>query len=566
MGAEGSSFLNSVTIDSSPILSTEDWALHHAQQTDGDEAQLSVFIDSGHGTAGHGRLEVVARHLARHRHPALLRRVAWLPGPTAHLFTEKASPLAVVRRQQAPQAVCLGLQDLALALQFLHSTAGCYHGSLTLASVFVTPHGRWRLAGLETLAKLQLVEQEIARDVQALGLLVTQLLADSTDREALAFREFASSRMLVPDVSRLPSLAAVLAQPYFQQSYLTVVGFLRDLPLHPLPEREAFMLSLPDLLRDLPPAVVGLQLVPLLLGRFVLMDPTAREKLLPHLLCPQESEELGPAPPGLQPVLPLAQWRESVVPQLRTMFLVPDTQVRLVLLRHFPQYCRALDRDTLADEVLPALLQGLRDTDPALVAATLRALAELVPILGPHIVIGSNRTKIFSDGSPGRGPPVPPEVSLRAGRGPGPPGLVCPQEGPGEEAFDWQDWSDQDEAATAASETEEPVDVFAARSSALASNVEMMIKNVEDLDIMKLDVKVSKAKTHKVEDVDFFADMKPEIVKPASALEEFEEKLKTRSSPERRWLPAEGVAGEGEGGDWGEASLDWEQEASPALH
>ena len=82
--------------------------------------------------------------------------------------------------------------------------------------MFVTPHGRWRLAGLEGLAKFQLKEQERARDiqvcrssiyarglsknkrknsVQALGLLITQLLADSSDREAAAFREFARTQV-----------------------------------------------------------------------------------------------------------------------------------------------------------------------------------------------------------------------------------------------------------------------------------------------------------------------------------------------------------------------------------
>ena len=34
MGAEGSSFLAGVTIDSSPILTTQDWSLHHAQVKD----------------------------------------------------------------------------------------------------------------------------------------------------------------------------------------------------------------------------------------------------------------------------------------------------------------------------------------------------------------------------------------------------------------------------------------------------------------------------------------------------------------------------------------------------
>ena len=108
--------------------------------------------------------------------------------------------------------------------------------------------------------------------------------------------------------------------------------------------------------------------------------------------------------------------------------------------------------------------------------------------------------------------------------------------------FDWHDnWEDEDEEDGDGKKDGEELEVeeedtFAARSSKLTSNVEMMIKNVEDLDIMKLDVKVSKLKTHKVEDVDFFADMKPDIPKAASALEQFEEKLKIVESPKKHSL------------------------------
>ena len=114
------------------------------------------------------------------------------------------------------------------------------------------------------------------------------------------------------------------------------------------------------------------------------------------------------------------------------MFLVPDTQVRLTLLRHFPNYCRAVDRDTMIDDILPALLLGLKDTNSQLVSATLRALADLVPILGPEVVVGSNRTKIFSDGSPGKAKPEgPPSGGLGLGLAqhapPTPPALFVPR-------------------------------------------------------------------------------------------------------------------------------------------
>ena len=108
--------------------------------------------------------------------------------------------------------------------------------------------------------------------------------------------------------------------------------------------------------------------------------------------------------------------------------------------------------------------------------------------------------------------------------------------------FDWHDnWEDEDEEDGDGKKDGEELEVeeedtFSARSSTLTSNVEMMIKNVEDLDIMKLDVKVSKLKTHKVEDVGFFADMKPDIPKAASALEQFEEKLKIVESPKKHSL------------------------------
>jgi len=46
------------------------------------------------------------------------------------------------------------------------------------------------------------------------------------------------------------------------------------------------------------------------------------------------------------------------------------------------------------------LLVGIKDTNEQLVSATLRALADLIPLLGAATVIGGKRAKLFTDGRP----------------------------------------------------------------------------------------------------------------------------------------------------------------------
>lgn len=100
--------------------------------------------------------------------------------------------------------------------------------------------------------------------------------------------------------------------------------------------------------------------------------------------------------------MPENLFKEKIIPLLLNIFHVRDMQIRLVLLKFFPNYVELFTEGQLEDVVLPLVLLGIRDTNDEMVAQTLKALAVLVPIMGATKVIGKNRKKVFSDGSPSK--------------------------------------------------------------------------------------------------------------------------------------------------------------------
>lgn len=551
MGAEASNLgPGSYKCHDSPVSSWPDYCLYNCE--DVIQSPLSLFTTSEF-SAGCS-LEKLSLRLKQYRHPNILHFISW--SSKGCLVTERVTPLTVAGASIEEESVCLGLLELCQAVSFLHQ-AGVSHGNICQGSVFITREGRWRLGGLESSEPVN--PGAVAKDVQALGLMITELLVNCQLEESKKFIEYSKNNLLLPDIRRIPSVETILNNEFFTQPLPNIFKFLNNFPIQSAEAREEFFRSLSSRLSRLPPSVIGKELVPLMLTRYVMLDSKAHQYLIPRLLVPQSDQSL----------LPLPQYLTHVVPQLRLLLMVPDTTVRLTLLTHLPNIMNHLDQVTLT-EFLPFLLQGMRDTDPAIVSSTLRCLADLVPILGPEVVVGSNRTKIFSDRSPTK------ERKIYEKTGPQAPvnniqEKMEKETSEGDGGDNWDDWEEGENEHEKIEKIENDDDSIhnqlnkldwggeeSLRGVDITSNVAKLLKNVEELDIMKLDVKVSKLKSAKLEDgggdIDYFADMTPQITREVSSLDKFEAQLKSNTGLDKFAVEMEDD-GNNEDDGWGEE--DW---------
>lgn len=194
-----------------------------------------------------------------------------------------------------------------------------------------------------------------------------------------------------------PKLSAILLHSYFNHEFITIHSFLSELPLKNQQEKQQFFTGLIDRLRKFDEIIVASQLANTLLSRIVLLDSSAQLCVLPYLLKPK-TDDIVPS------LFTVPIFEKFIIPKLKQVFCVRDTQIRLILLEYFNFYINLFSKDDLKENILPQLLLGIKDRNDILVATTLRCLADLVGILGSEIVIGSNRLRIFADGRP-QGPP-----------------------------------------------------------------------------------------------------------------------------------------------------------------
>lgn len=434
MGNDQSKHLKGLEIDKKAAEVTDFWSIYSGEVKNENSLTTSITIFQGEPVvtgqlwSNKSPLQRATRNFMIYRHPSILRFItSWEKGSVHYLATERCKSLNTVLATQNDTQICLGLRNILCALSFLVENANMCHLNVCTTSIYVSSSGAWRIGGFEHLWPKKEITQtllersqsyryknaidkdETKRDTTlaieqyAFGVLCEEIL--SSRKESLTipfvdeFRKYCAEHLRNANAKNRPTLSAILTHPYFNQEFIKIHSFLTELPLKGQTEKQTFFTGLVERLREFDEIVVATELMDLILSRMVLLNETAKLCVIPYILQPYDETETSST--SIAPLFSTETFTKFVTPKIQKLFLVRDIQIRLILLEYFPDYMNYFpNNEILSDHILPQLLLGIKDTNDEIVSATLRCLADLVPVLGSAVVIGRNRGRIFADGKP----------------------------------------------------------------------------------------------------------------------------------------------------------------------
>uniref|UniRef100_A0A2K5ZJS2 SCY1 like pseudokinase 3 n=1 Tax=Mandrillus leucophaeus TaxID=9568 RepID=A0A2K5ZJS2_MANLE len=364
MGSENSA-LKSYTLKEPPFILPSGLAVYPAVLQDGKFA--SVFV---YKRENEDKVNKAAKHLKTLRHPCLLRFLSCtVEADGIHLVTERVQPLEVALETLSSAEVCAGIYDILLALIFLHDRGQLTHNNVCLSSVFVSEDGHWKLGAMETVCKISQATPEFLRSIQSIR-----------DPASIPPEEMSPEFTTLPEChghardafsfgTLVESLLTILNEQVSADVLSSFQQTLHSTLLNPIPNCRPALCTL-------------------LSHEFFRNDFLEVVNFLKSLTLKSEEEKTEFFKFLLDRVSCLSE--ELIASRLVPLLLNQLVFAEPVAVKSFLPHLLGPKK----------VLLGLRDTSDSIVAITLHSLAVLVSLLGPEVVVGGERTKIFKRTAP----------------------------------------------------------------------------------------------------------------------------------------------------------------------
>jgi len=409
------------------------WSLHRGKHRTTGESVAIFSCDTKDG-ASQTQLDIAraaVKRLKTLRHPSVLTYLHSVETDKCVLLaTEPVEPLQehleqlLDRGPKRENYLAWGIFQVCRALAFLNNDAKLKHNNLHAASVFVTPSGDWKLAGLESVCgvdqepPLQILPScnrylapenndsskartasSWASDVWGLGCLIWEVyngalpamenlgkLGDIAKSLQATYKECVGS-----NAAKRPNPSDIISrlrksQGFFKNDLIDIVLFLEELQIKDESDKSRFYSSLTGLLDNCPTNV-------------------CQNKILPQLINAFEYGNAGSA--ILTPVfkigkeLDTVEYQAKIVPCVVKLFSSNDRQARFKLLSQVENFVEHLSSKIVNDQVFPKIESGFLDSEPLIREKTVISMIHLAPKLNysnlDEMVVMKHFTRLARD-------------------------------------------------------------------------------------------------------------------------------------------------------------------------
>uniref|UniRef100_A0A6A7FQD4 N-terminal kinase-like protein n=1 Tax=Hirondellea gigas TaxID=1518452 RepID=A0A6A7FQD4_9CRUS len=405
-----------------PVDERSIFTLHYAKKK-ACGSPVSAFVCLG-AVRNNSELELAraaVRRLKSFRHPCILNYLDSLESEKAvYLITVQVSPLQswLLDCQLPPKhkstVIAWGIRQVLQGVNFLNIDAKLEHLNICSPSIFVTPGGEWRIAGVEycrplpdsgqvpepppnklppslnvydTPEKLDPNRRKLVKawsnDTWGMGCLIWEVFTATPLMQSGALRNTAKlpasvlstyKSMLHEDPSARPQCSQVLEQlskkgALLDNDLISTMDFLDNIDIKHDAEKHRFFSELTKRLDNIP--------------NFI-----AKNKILPATLAAHQFSNVGSV--VLAPLFKMskllsdAEYQEQVLPSVVKLFSSSDRATRLHLLQQMEQLITHMDYNTVNDKVFTELATGFLDTNPTIREHTVKSVLHLAPKLNKN--------------------------------------------------------------------------------------------------------------------------------------------------------------------------------------